>query len=96
MWEFIKEQFGFASSNSKKTLDSLLTTANQTINDLRNVAEDHRYEADDASEEIKELTKIVNENLRKSAHADIIADRMESFINVSEEELNALRQEHDL
>ena len=88
MWEFIKEQFGFASSNSKKTLDSLLATANQTISDLRNVAEDHRYEADDANEEIKELTQVVNENLKKAAHASIIADRMESFINVSEEDLN--------
>ena len=84
------------NTQQKKTLDSLLTTANQTINDLRAVSEEHRYEADDANEEIKELTKIVNENLKKAAHASIIADRMESFINVSEEDLNALRQEHGL
>jgi len=75
-------------TGKKKTLDSLLATANQTINDLRNVAEDHRYEAEDANEEIYQLTKIVNENLKKAAHASIIADRMESFINVSEEEVN--------
>ena len=74
----------------QKTLDSILSVARETITDLEDVASRINGHAFDKEEHAKSLLDDAHEDRKKAAHATIVADRMNTQINVSDKDIDAL------
>lgn len=72
----------------RKTLSTILASAKQTICDLREAATFSCRESQNNSEIAQKFMVVADAQENESAHASILADRMEKQLEVTQQEID--------